>query len=81
MCRDGCSGTIFLSVQYEECEDIDAIESTRAKVGTLSLDVVTCESIAEAAAHLAIRFYFVGTCVAHAPWSLHVCSAQHRSSQ
>ena len=35
LCREGCSGSIFLSVQYEQCEDIDAIESTRAKVGIL----------------------------------------------
>lgn len=32
LCREGCTGSIFLSVQYEECEDLDAIESTRAKV-------------------------------------------------
>ncbi len=44
--REGCSGSIFLSVQYEECEDIDAIESTRAKVGTLLQDLATCGSTA-----------------------------------
>ena len=32
LCREGCTGSIFLSVQYEECKDFDAIESTRAKV-------------------------------------------------
>ena len=44
-CREGCSGSIFLSVQYEPCEDIDAIESTRAKVRILLLSLNECDNM------------------------------------
>ena len=81
MCREGCSGSIFLSVQYEECEDIDAIESTRAKVGSLALDLLTCESAAKAATQHAQHSSFVGSCLGHVPWPLYLCNAQHRSFQ
>ena len=67
LCREGCSGSILLSVQYEDCADIDAIESTRAKVGALSLYLSAGGSPDEARAHAARPFVCIRTCVSHAP--------------